>query len=113
MGLLQGHSLEIARRLHGPASVIWLVLLGVHVLVYLGRALRSTANDVLSIRRRAARGATARGYALAAAVTCGLLLGAATVPAQHRWVDLPRHRHDGRAATRPRAVRRSFPRYWR
>ena len=52
MGFLHGHSLQIARRLHGPASVIWLLLLGVHVLVYLGRALRSTADDVLPEDRR-------------------------------------------------------------
>jgi hypothetical protein len=43
MGLLQGHPLEIARRLHGPASVIWLILLGLHALVYLGRAWKRTA----------------------------------------------------------------------
>jgi len=43
MGFLHGHSLQDARRLHGPASVIFLLLLGVHVLVYLRRALRSTA----------------------------------------------------------------------
>src|SRR5581483_8430455 len=42
MGLLHGHALQIARDLHGPASVGWLVLLGLHVLVYLSRAVRST-----------------------------------------------------------------------
>ena len=46
MGLLHGHALQVARRLHGPASVIWLLLLGLHVLVYLGRALRDTADEV-------------------------------------------------------------------
>src|SRR5262249_36215164 len=35
MGVLHGHGLVVARRLHGPASVVWIVLLGVHVLVYL------------------------------------------------------------------------------
>src|SRR5215475_29324 len=45
MGVLHGHALHIARQIHGPASVIWLVLLGVHVLFYLGRALRVTAQD--------------------------------------------------------------------
>jgi hypothetical protein len=87
LGLLHGHALQFARRLHGPASVIWLVLLGLHVLVYLRRAVKSLV-------RRPVRGSTARAYALAAVVICGLVLGAATVPAQHRWVDLPRHHHD-------------------
>jgi hypothetical protein len=96
MGLLHGHSLQIARRLHGPASAIWILLLGLHVLVYLGRALRSTAHDVLPAARASLRGTTARRYALAAAVVCGLVLGGALVPAQHRWIDLPREHHDGR-----------------
>jgi hypothetical protein len=94
MGLLHGHALQIARRLHGPASVIWLVLLGVHVLVYLGRALRSTAGDVMPTEGTQVRGKTARFYVLAAAIVCGLVLGGALVPAQHRWVDLPRDHHD-------------------
>jgi hypothetical protein len=94
MGVLHGHGLQIARRLHGPASVIWLVLLGVHVLVYIGRALRRTAEDAVPTKRSPARGAAARAYGLAAVVVIGLLLGAATIPAQHRWVDLPRDHHD-------------------
>jgi len=100
MGIVHGHALEIARRLHGPASVIWLGLLGVHVVVYLGRALRSTAEDAVPAKRKPARGATARAYALAAVVIAGLVAGAATVPAQHRWVNLQRH-HDERNTTRP------------
>jgi len=94
MGLLHGHALQLARRLHGPASVIWLLLLGLHVLVYIGRAVTSTANDALPAKRKPLRGASGRAYALATVVICGLVIGAATVPAQHRWVDLPRHRHD-------------------
>jgi hypothetical protein len=87
MGLLHGHALDVARRLHGPASVIWLGLLGVHVVVYFGRALRSA----LLTRWKAASGATARAYALVASVIAGVVLGAATIPAQHRWVDIKRH----------------------
>ena len=60
MGFLHGHMLQIARRLHGPASVVWLVLLGVHVLVYFGRALRSTASDVRRTEQPPVRGKTAR-----------------------------------------------------
>jgi hypothetical protein len=110
MGLLHGHGLQIARRLHGPASVTWLVLLGLHVLVYVRRALRSTAEDAVPARRQPMRGTTARATALAAVVIAGLALGAATVPAQHRWVSLPRDQHERKAAhqtTRlpaPRAV---------
>jgi hypothetical protein len=98
MGILHGHALQIARRLHGPASVIWVVLVGVHVLVYLTRALTSSRDDLRSITRREVQGATWRSYTLAAALIFGLVAGAATVPAQHRWVDLPRH-HDRRDKT--------------
>jgi hypothetical protein len=95
MGLLHGHALQIARRLHGPASVIWLLLLGLHVLVYLRQALRSTADDVRPDDPVPVRGKTARRYALATAVVCGLVLGSALVPAQHRWVNV-RHDHNDR-----------------
>ena len=94
MGVLHGQWLQIARRVHGPASVIWLALLGLHVLIYLGRAVRRTAEDLLPTMRSRARGAIARTCALATVVICGLALGGATGPAQHRWVDLPQDHHD-------------------
>ena len=94
MGFLHGHALEIARRLHGPASVIWLALLGLHVVVYLGRALRDTARDMQPVDQARVRGRTARRYAVSAAVVCGLVLGGALIPAQHRWVDIRRDHYD-------------------
>lgn len=99
MGILHGHALQLARSLHGPASVIWLVLVGVHVLVYLKRALTSSAEDLRPRTRRTSWGAAARDYALTAAVLLGLTVGVATVPAQHRWIDL-RHHHDHGRDTR-------------
>ena len=93
MGLLHGHDLQIARQLHGPTSVIWLVLIGVHVLVYARRALTRAAEDVRPAMRQPMRGAATRALAVAIVVVCGLALGGATVPAQHRWVDLPRDHH--------------------
>src|SRR6266566_3282717 len=51
MGVLHGRSLHIARQLHGPSSVIWMLLVGVHVLVYLGRALVSAKEEVASASR--------------------------------------------------------------
>jgi hypothetical protein len=107
MGLLHGHALQIARRLHGPASVIWLLLLGLHVLVYLGRALRSTADDVLPAERTPVSGKTARLYGLATAVVVGLVIGAALVPAQHRWVNI-RHDHHERNDAQSAGRRRPF-----
>ena len=96
MGLLHGQSLQDARRLHGPASVIWLALLGLHVLVYFGRAWRSAARDAVPSDRVAVRGSAARAYAVATAIVCGLVLGFALVPAQHRWVNIKHGHHDRR-----------------
>jgi hypothetical protein len=106
MGILHGQALQIARRLHGPTSVIWLVLVGVHVLVYLKRALAGSGEDLRS-STRGVPGATWRAYTVAAALMLGLVAGAATVPAQHRWVKL--HRHDDRrdnAAPKTEGTRR-------
>jgi hypothetical protein len=104
MGLLHGHALQTARRLHGPASVIFLVLLGLHVVVYVRHALRRAAEDASPANRRPLRGTTARVLAVTAVVAFGLVLGGAAVPAQHRWVDLPRDRHhdDHRDGASPR-----------
>jgi hypothetical protein len=102
LGILHGHALQVARNLHGPASVIWLLLLGLHVLVYLKRALSRTAED-LPASGKPMRGSRARAYALATVVAGGLLLGVVTVPAQHHWVNLRRdhERRDGAAAINP------------
>jgi hypothetical protein len=92
MGLLHGHALVLARRLHGPASVVWLVLFGIHALVYLRRALADGSREVAT-GESPVPGRRRRGYVIAAAVALGLAVGAATVPAQHRWVRLPRDHH--------------------
>ena len=55
MGIVHGNTLTIARRLHGPASVVWIVLVGVHVLVYLKRALMSSSEDVAPSSRASVR----------------------------------------------------------
>jgi hypothetical protein len=102
MGLLHGHALAVARRLHGPASVVWLVLFGIHALVYLRQALTSSSQEVIAAAR-SVPGRRGRGFVIATAVVSGLLIGAVTVPAQHHWVRLPRDHHDHRAA--PSAAR--------
>jgi hypothetical protein len=100
LGFLHGHSLQLARDLHGPASVAWMILVGVHVLVYLKRALVTTKEDVEPTSRSAVRGASARNLILAAAVITGLVVGLGTLTMQHRWLHLPpKHDHgDGLGA---------------
>ncbi len=94
MGLTHGRSLRIARQLHGPASVVWMILVGVHVLVYLRRALLSAKEDVEPSSRAAVHGARARIFLLSAAIIAGVVAGTATLPAQHQWLHLPpKHDH--------------------
>ncbi len=95
MGILHGHSLVLARRLHGPVSVLWMVLVGVHVLVYLKRALISGKHDVTAASRASVRGASGRTYLLAGAIVAGVVAGVGTLPVQHRLLHLPR-KHDHR-----------------
>jgi hypothetical protein len=103
MGVLHGQSLEVARRLHGPASAIWVLLVGAHVLVYLRRALGRGREDIREPSRRSVRGATARTLALAAAIVAGMAVGVGTLPIQHDWLHLPRRHDDGAGnLSRPR-----------
>jgi len=93
MGLLHGHALDIARRLHGPSSVVWMILVGVHVLVYLKRALINSKEDITAASRASVPGARARSYVLAFAIVAGIVVGGTTLPAQHHWLHLP-NKHD-------------------
>jgi hypothetical protein len=97
MGLVHGHALSLARRIHGPAAFCWTLLIGVHVLAYLRRALWSAREEIAPRTRRAAVGAAGRMLALGAAIAAGVVLGTATLPAQHHWLHLPpKHEHGGR-----------------
>jgi hypothetical protein len=102
MGFLHGHGLRLARQLDGPASVVWMLLVGVYVLVYVRRALVSTTEDVDPTSRSAVRGASARNLILAAAVLTGLVVGLGTVTVRHRWLHLPsKHDHHDGSARHP------------
>jgi hypothetical protein len=94
MGVLHGHALEVARRIHGPAAVGWMLTLGAHVLVYTPRAMRAVGGDLRGRTRVQADGAQLRAYVIAAAVTGVLIVALATLPVQHLWLHLPsRHHH--------------------
>ena len=94
MGLVHGHALQIARRLHGPASVIWMVVLGIHVLVYASRALHATGEELKARTRRQVAGVRLRAFLVAAALAAGLIVGLATLPVQHHWLHLGSRDHE-------------------
>ena len=94
MGFAHGQQLDVARRLHGPASAAWLLLVGAHVLVHVRAALSGSREDVRPSTRKDVRGSRARTAVVVGAIAAGVALGAAAVPLQHHWLHLPR-RHDG------------------
>jgi hypothetical protein len=97
MGFVHGQPLQVARRIHGPAAFLWTVTLGIHVVVYAPRALRTVALELNARTRRQVASVRWRAYAIALAVVTGLTVGVATLPVQHDWLHLPsRHDHHDR-----------------
>ena len=93
---------ELAMRMLAPLLVAATVVLfasGVAMGVLHG------SDDITRASRAAVRGARGRTYLLASAIVTGVVLGAAAVPVQHHWLNLPRkhHHRDGIAVLRTRA----------
>jgi phosphate/sulfate permease len=89
MGFAHGSALQLVRRIHGPAAFLWTVTVGVHVLMYIRRALRSTAADMMPRTRGEAAGATLRTFLVAGAIAGGLVVAIALLPDLHVWLHLP------------------------
>ena len=93
MGVTHGEALRIARQVHGPSSVVWLIAIGIHVLVYGLRALRAIAADLAARSRAAVTGARLRAAVVAVTIVAGVAVGLATLPVDHDWLHLSGHHH--------------------
>jgi ABC-type Na+ efflux pump permease subunit len=93
MGFTHGEALRIARRLHGPSSVVWLIAIGLHVLVYGLRALHAIAADLAARSRAAVAGARLRAAVVGITIVAGVAVGLATLPVDHDWLHLSGHHH--------------------
>ena len=100
MGVTHGEALRIARQVHGPSSVVWLIAIGIHVLVYGLRALRAIAADLAARSRAAVSGGRLRAAVVAATIVAGVAVGLATVPVDHDWLHLSGHHHHDHDANR-------------
>lgn len=77
--------------LHKASFVVWFAAVGVHVLAHVLNVRALVGADL----RPNERGARLRQGVVAAAVACGLVLAAATLPEVHAWVDWARLAHGG------------------
>jgi len=102
LGLVHGQALDVARRIHGPAAFLWTVTLGLHVLVYLPRALRAVGGDLRARTRLSVANARLRTLVVVATIVGGLIVGAATWPVQHDWLHLPGRHDEHHNGARPR-----------
>jgi hypothetical protein len=89
--IVVGHGGGVLLSLHDVSFVAWGVVLIVHVLVYMRRALARGRADWRAHAEQDVAGARSRRRALAGALVVGVLLAVATVPAQQAWLS---HRHD-------------------
>lgn len=81
---LAGPQAGSLRALHKATFVVWLILMGVHVLAHLLRATRLTASDALRLRP-VVRGAWLRQGLVVASLVLGAVLGFATRNLVHLW----------------------------
>ncbi|MES1246286.1 MAG: hypothetical protein ABUS54_01270 [Actinomycetota bacterium] len=76
MGFTHGTPLHLARRVHGPAALLWSITLGIHVLAYLPRAFRHVSRRAVPVA------------ATLAALAAGVVVAVAALPAMHDWTRL-------------------------
>ncbi|MDP9303550.1 MAG: hypothetical protein M3O92_03490 [Actinomycetota bacterium] len=89
---------------------VWGLLMIVHVLAYLARTLRDGTADWHRSPEPVVVGARGRRAALGGAVLAGVILAAATYPAQQGWLSHRGDRHrEGLASTPTFAMRESVP----
>jgi hypothetical protein len=92
--IIRGHGRGWLQTLHAASFAVWGVLMIVHVLAYLVRALRVGKEDWRRYERVAVAGRRGRRAALGGALLAGVILALATYPAQRAFTPdrgEPRH----------------------
>ncbi|MDX6525727.1 MAG: hypothetical protein QOI43_1238 [Gaiellales bacterium] len=99
--IVVGHGGGPLLRLHVVSFVVWVVLMIVHIVAYIARALRAGTADWHPRADVAVAGTRSRRVAIVAALLAGVVVGLATYPAQQSWLS---HRHHHGAQQSDRAT---------
>jgi hypothetical protein len=91
--IIVGHGGGPLLQVHAISFAVWGVLMAIHILAYLTRALRVGVADWRRQATLRVAGSRSRRGALAGALLAGLILALATYPAQQSWL---RHRNQNR-----------------
>jgi hypothetical protein len=109
--IIAGHGGGPLLQLHAISFAVWGVLMAIHIIAYLTRALRVGAADWRRHATAVVAGSRSRRGALAGALLAGVILALATYPAQQSWLR-QRHEHrgdDGLSQARAVAARNTEP----
>lgn len=83
--LADGHKVGWMLEAHKVSFIVWVVLFGVHFLVYVPRVLRSAAHDWSAARRAEVPGAGIRALLVATGLGAGAALVAVLLPTVDNW----------------------------
>jgi hypothetical protein len=102
--IVVGHGGGVLLTVHTFSFVVWGVLMIVHVLAYLKRALRVGISDWRQNTALVVAGARHRRAALGASLLAGVIVALATYPAQQAWLSHRRGHQDRNGLGHPPAV---------
>ena len=83
--LAAGHKDGTLLEIHKVSFIVWLVVFGVHLLVYLPRVVHSLRADWGAARRQAVPGAGLRAMVVAASVGGGVALALSLLSDMNSW----------------------------
>ena len=91
--IVSGHGGGLFLSVHRLSFIAWGVLMAIHVIAYLTRALRLGRAHWRRNTEQVVAGAPSRRAVLSGALLAGIIVAMATYPAQQAWLS---HRHDQR-----------------
>lgn len=97
--IVRGHGRGWLQTLHAASFLVWGILMIVHLVAYLARALRVGTTDWGRRREQVVAGASSRRAALVGALLVGVIVAVVTYPAQQAF--RPHHQSNGTPRVSP------------